>query len=389
MSRQGWRGVGWFTYPVLGVLAVVAAHALGATVPRTLTRDLAQSVAVLFPTLVPAHARYTVDPWPTLLWTSLLLTAFLALAAAGTAVLALVGARPWWKRFVWLWALAVVVGVGVVGLAELGEVWLSIDRFGGRGGSHIRLFTIPALREAVAWGLLWGWLPALATSLLGPTAVRGGGGRAALDGVQGEATGRRRTARTVAVLVAVATLGALASGLWLVRVSYDAAESTATAVRQPEAQAPTGPIDPPADAVPAEPGVARCPADEVVVTWGGADAAMGYREASVTVQNLSSGACVVDRYPDLAFAGADGGELRPAVDHGGGSGGGMLTLEAGESARAVLSWRGDQAPAGSTTVATVLVAAWAGAPRTEFDAMLDVVDGGDLTVSAWSVIPAP
>ncbi|MFF2269060.1 DUF4232 domain-containing protein [Cellulosimicrobium cellulans] len=387
MSRQGWRAVGWFTYPVLGVLAVVAAHAVHERGFGWLPRDVAAAARVLLPTLVPAHARYTVDPWPTLLWSSVLLTAAFALAAAGTAVLALVGAQPWWKRFVWLWALAVVVGVGVAGLAELGEVWLSIDRFGGRGGSHIRLFTIPALREAVVWGVLWGWGPALVTALVGPTAVRRPGGGGARGGVTPAVVHRGRVL-VAAAIVATLVVGAAASGAWLVRVSYDAAESTATAVRQPDA-GPTGPTDPPAPVAPSEEDVVRCSADEVVVTWGGHDAAVGYRQATVTVENRSSGSCVVDRYPDLAFADADGDELRPAVDHGGGSGTGTLELGPGESARSTLSWRGDQAPAGSVTVAQVLIAPWAGAPRTVADEALDVVDGGDLTVSAWSTVAAP
>jgi hypothetical protein len=371
------RSLGWIVFPLVGTLCAAAAAVLRRTVRAPATADTWNRIEGWLPTLLPARAGYAVDPWPALIWTSLLLTLALALAVASTVVLAGVRERPWWWRALALWVAAVVVAVGVVGLAQAGEWWLDVELFGGRGGSHVRTFTLPALAEAARWGLLWGWLPALATALVG--------------------TPRPATRRRAVVAALILLVAAGGSGAWLARVTHDAAVSTMTEVAQPEPEAPepVGPTDPPpAVALTPDPGSPdRCPAQAVEVRIAWLDAATGSRIAVLEARNVSERSCVLDGYPDLAFADDAGDAVRPDVHPGSEGTFGALDADAppqpvelapGDVATASLTWSGSQAPAGSRTVGTVLMAPWAGAPRTSQDEFLDVVDGGPVGLSPWT-----
>jgi hypothetical protein len=370
------RRVGWFLFPLVGVVCAVLADVLHrATRSRALV-DTWYAAEPWLPTLLPAHAGYAVDPWPALIWTSLLLTLGLALAVASTVVLGVVRERPWWWRALLLWAAAVVVAVGTVGLAQAGEWWQTVELFGGRGGSHVRMFTLPALAEAARWGMLWGWVPALV---------------AALARTPRPVVRRRVVVPALLLLVATAV-----SGAWLATVTHDAAVSTMTEVAQPEPEpTPTGPTDPPpAVAATPEPSTdGRCTADAVQMT-AVADAAMGSRALVLAARNVSDAECVLDGYPDVAFADEVGDAVRPDLRPGGeGSLGGLsdvpaepVLLAPGEAAAAYLTWSGSQAPAGSRTASTVLVAPWAGAPRTAYEQYLDVVDDGAVGLGPW--VPA-
>jgi hypothetical protein len=62
-----------------------------------------------------------------------------------------------------------------------------------------------------------------------------------------------------------------------------------------------------------------------------------------------------------------------------------ITLAPGAAAQASLGWNA-MAPAGSTTVGTILVAPYAGAVRQKSSAVLDIVNGGAVAVTAWEVV---
>jgi hypothetical protein len=61
-----------------------------------------------------------------------------------------------------------------------------------------------------------------------------------------------------------------------------------------------------------------------------------------------------------------------------------ITLAPGAPALASLGWNA-MAPAGSTTVGTILVAPYAGAVRQKSSAVLDIVNGGAVAATAWKV----
>ncbi|MGC4154839.1 MAG: DUF4232 domain-containing protein [Propionicimonas sp.] len=362
-----WRWVGWTTLPVLGLLAVVGAHRLRLWVVSGMTGPQWRGLDWWFPDVVPAVMSYAVDPWPQQLTRSGALVLALLLTLAAFLALSAVPPQRRLLRFVLLWAgvaLAVVVTVGAV---EVGQILLEIERFGGRGGHHLRNQTVPLLREALHWALLWGWAPALLTTLISPP----------------------RPARSRWVILGVTAVllsGAVASGVWLARTAHDTALSTATEVRQPEPQPPS---DPPApvnpDADPAFDG--RCPAESLALDFGITDGALGVRFAQVTAVNTSTNACSLRGRPDLALAAADGNVVRPSLVPGqvmteGGATEALVVLEPGHSARAELRWRAGGG-AEDRTATDVWVAPWAGAKRQVVAHPIDVVDGTEITISAW------
>lgn len=367
--------IGWVAFPVLGVLAAVTADVLHRALRRNASIEFWRAGEAWLPTLVPAYASYTVDPWPALIWRTLLFALGLALAAFSMILLAGRKRRGWWFRALVLWISVVVVAVGVVGVAQIGEWLLEVQSFGGLGGSHIRTFTLPALQEAARWGLLWGWIPALATTLCG---------------VPGPNRPSRRRALVVATVLVIAA--ALACAI-LAATTRGAALSARTEVatqdppKQTEPAAPTDP--PPAVAETIDPDFpGRCAADDVSVEIGGFDAATGSRYLTFEARNMSAEACDLRGAPDLAFASDVGNAIRPVIGPrnfttaGEPIGEDVVTLAPGGTARADLVWR---APTGRPIDLTVLLAPWAGAVRTSTSEVLDVVDGGEMALTPWYV----
>ena len=163
------------------------------------------------PTLTPARANYAVAPCPALLRAGTVLTAALVAAAVCLWCSRL---RNRWATFVMVWVGLFATAVITVGAAQSGDILLGIQQFGGRGGSHIRTFTIPALWEAARWAALWGWLPALAFALVGGGAT------------EGPVAGGRRIFWLGLLAFAIAAL----AGVLLAWIAHDAAISTQTVV---------------------------------------------------------------------------------------------------------------------------------------------------------------
>lgn len=358
---RAWRGVG--VVAVASGLAVILAELLRSLVrwvtPIAVTRALESST----PTLVPAHAGYTVAPHPVAIVGWLLLAMVL-----GAVLVALVACsvtrRPGRARLLLLWLGLVLVALVAVGSAQAGEVLLTIERFGGRGGSHVRLFTLPALADAVRWGLLWGGVVVLAAGRLLPDRPP-------------------RRAWRVAVPLVVVWVGVLVLLGSATRAASISAQTEVVTRPTPAVAVTDAPAEMAGEAEPSFYG--RCEPGMLTMELGGFDAASGRRYLSVTATN-DGFACTVAGWPDLAFADADGNAVRPDRVDGvsfGGFGGTPepVLLESGESVRAELTWRG--AGAGARTVAEVLLAPWAGAQRTHLPIDLDLEDGAELRVSAW------
>ncbi|MGI6879839.1 DUF4232 domain-containing protein [Microbacterium sp. gxy059] len=373
-GSDGWLGLAAFS--LLGVLAVVGADLVRRTVAWSASGPARSAFDAWTPTIVPAHAGYTVDPWPDRIWVTLLLALGLLLAAGW---MLLPGRRrpvPRWLRALALWLCVVAAAVVVTGVAQLGEWILDIETFGGRGGSRIRGFTLPALGEAARWGLLWGWIPALASALIGATGPRIANRRGAL-----------------VLLIALLT-AAVAAGAGLATSTYGAALSARTEVASredpasPDGQDPLAPADPPPSVAPvADPDFpTRCAADDVEVTIAGVDAATGSRLLALEARNTSSAACDLRGWPDLAFASADGEEIRPAIARTTRTPSGQdvddepVTIAPDGVARADLTWR---APTGRPEDLAVLMAPWAGADRIAETETLDIVDDGEMDLTPW------
>ncbi|WP_228067166.1 DUF4232 domain-containing protein [Microbacterium paludicola] len=371
-SGAGW--IGWTMFAATGVLAAIAADLLHRTLASRSPIEVWRVIEVWLPTIVPAHAGYTVAPWPALICLTLLVTLGFALAAVSISVLR--GSRGMgrrWVRVILLWVGVVVVAVGVVGIAQFGEWLLWTERAGGLGGSFLRTFTLPALMEAARWGLIWGWIPALVAVLNGP-----------------QRPGRRRRG----ILILALMVAAAVAGACLAAATRGAALSATTEVAQPEPSEQPAPVatDPPSDvaATPAPDFPGRCSAEDVVVTIAGSDAASGTRYLAFEARNVSAEACDLSGLPDLAFASPEGNAIRPMIaprdstSTGGPIGAGAVTLDPGGAARADLVWR---APTGRPSELTVLMAPWAGAQRTPATETLDIVDGAEMTLTPWYIAP--
>ncbi len=362
-----WRLIGWVTLPALGLLAVVGAHRLHLAVVTGMTGPEWNQVSWWFPDVVPAMIGYAVDPWPRQLASAGALVLAVLLTLAGFLALAAAPPQRRLLRFVLLWAGVALAVVVTVAASEIGQILLEIERFGGRGGGQIRNWTIPLLREALHWALLWGWIPALVTALLSPP----------------------RPARSRWVILGVTVVlasGAVASGIWLARTSHDTALSTATQVQQSE---PVPPSDPPEPVNPvAETAFeGRCPAESLTLGFGGVDGALGRRYAQFSATNVSTTACTLKGWPDVALASDDGNAVRPRLISGqviteGGDAATPVVLQPGQSAHAEFKWRAGAVEA-DRTAAEIWLAPWAGAPRQILANDLDVMDGTEITISAW------
>ncbi|PWD51540.1 hypothetical protein C8046_13620 [Serinibacter arcticus] len=386
-----WRRLAWLTLPVLTAAAVLLADALRTWAAGSLVAASWHSLDPWLPTVLPARVGWAVAPWPALLTTATLATVVLVTAALALVVLRAVAERRRVLRFLLLWLAAVVGGVVAVGATQLGDVLHVIDLFGGRGGSWIRTFTLPALVAAVRWGLVWGLVPALLTTLLVPARVP--------PDVLGP------WSRRAPVLL---LLAAVVAGLWLTSTARSASVSTMTEVATPEPTADPGPSDPPPTVAPGDGSAAanalpgRCDEADLVTTAAHTDAATGRRFGVATTTNTGDATCLVVGLPDLAFADEDGDAVVPVVEPWGGfSDGGVpgdgvleqvdlgvpVTLEPGASATAELTWRGSGA--GAITVEKVLVAPWPGAQRTVVDEWMDLETGAILGVAPWRAAPDP
>jgi len=370
------RRFGWVVFPVLGVLAALAAGVLHDVVPRSMSVEAWHASEGWLPTIVPAHAGYTVAPWPSLIWLSLLLALGLALAVFSTIVLASMWRGAWWLRAIALWGSVLIAAVGVVGVAQIGEWLLQVETFGGLGGSYIRTFTLPALQEAAHWGLLWGWIPALITALCGVTKPAGT---------------KRRRAILVAIVLAVAAAAACACLAAATRGAALSARTEVASQDPPEAAEPAAPTDPPPaiaeTAAPDFPG--RCADGDVAVSIAGFDAATGSRYLTFEARNTSAEACDLQGKPDLAFASEEGNTIRPELTlrdrttAGDPVGSAPVSLAPGATARADLVWR---APTGRPVEITVLLAPWPGTERIATPEVLDVVDGGEMALTPWYAV---
>lgn len=244
--------------PMLGILIVNAANAVRSWAQLNVNRPSFNSLEPWLPVLHFGSSAGMETLWLGLMAIfSTVVTLTMVLALLSTAITFGVPALPRWRRFLLLWVAVVIAGVVTVGAAQLGEVLLTIELFGGRGGSWVRMFTVPALLEALRWGVLWGWIPALATALIAtpqPARRRSDGSR------------RRRGFVAVGAL----TVAALLSGLWLVDSSRETMRRSmdASAAPAPTPTSPAAPTDPPAltAAEPAPDAAGRCPGSALSTT---------------------------------------------------------------------------------------------------------------------------
>jgi hypothetical protein len=128
-----------------------------------------------------------------------------------------------------------------------------------------------------------------------------------------------------------------------------------------------------------------CAAGELSIEIEGTDAATGHREAVLRAVNVGSAPCVLDGYPDIAIADADGGEVPLEIVQGSSFMAtdpmpSAITIPVGGGAASVLGW---DTTDGRTAISAVHVAAYPGVPRVALAASWDMTGSTRIAVTAW------
>ena len=341
----------------------------------------AQFTRMLFPETIAMRTWQSAQPWPILLtlFSVLALMAFtlLLLRGAGMRAGKQAGDQP--IGFLAVWMSIVLAGFATATFASLGYVIASWP--------PARLAWLldgvqPALLAAGYWGIIWGWLPALAGTLAMKSAKPLPGPKASL---------RQPDAMPllVAGLLAVILVVTVPSAYNYTKES----QSPQAAPPPPAAPSPT-PYGWPDRSDAFQPaGENWCSGEGVSISWHEPEGATGHRGMAFDLTNAGAGPCVLESYPDIAFNNADGWAIEVLVVHGGSfmtddPGVSAITLLPGQGARAFLGWNA-MAAAGDVRTGTMLVAPYAGTLRHSSPVDLDIIDGGAVSVTAWELIPEP
>ncbi len=249
---------------------------------------------------------------------------------------------------------------GVLVLTVPAAVLCSVVWVVGRGAQGVG--RAPAVVESAPdtayWGFAWGWIPAWAFS------------RRA-----GEESARRWSPRllgvTVASVVALVVVGSL-------RRSGGRGRS-GTGAGPGGLDSPT-----PADA---------CTPDRATLLLGTADGATGHRAQSIRLMNISEEPCVVEGYPDIAFADQNGHALDVAVRPGSSflatdPGSAPVTVLPQGEATAVIGWDAN-ATDGAIVARALHASLLPGYDRGSWPVELDIVSGSEVAITVWHLGAAP
>jgi hypothetical protein len=303
-------------------------------------------------------------PWIFLAPTLSMLVLPLAYVLVGRVSFGVAARGP---RFIVLWSAAVVAGT----VASIPwAIGITIATFPPARPAFLFNAVDDLVLKSAYWGLVWGWLPALAAL------------RRAKD-----ATRARRT--TIALIAALVVALPVASAPFALAVPADSDEKVAV---------PEPPVTPPASVSPSgglpDGGAVEpdwCTPEQSLLLLGEPDAATGHRVLGIRLMNFSEAPCVLDGYPDLAFANAAGSELDVTVTHGGSfltadPGAQRLEVPAGQYASFAIGWDASTG-AEDDRVASLFGAAYPGYPRGSWPVDLDIFEGGEVAVTAWELDP--
>ena len=272
-------------------------------------------------------------------------------------------------RVIIAWFVGAVAGVVTAAVWDLAAVLAEAEQE-PLGLQWVFREHLPELLASAIVGLVWGWLPALVLANFG------------------NPVGRRVAAwmSVTAVVMAVAASVVIVSGL-PASTRQDRAAQGLSPVYHPVTPSPTPRPQAPSRVAPTPvaPAAGWCTDADISISASGTQGALGHRAITLVLVNQSGTSCVVDGYPDIAFASSNGGELNVPVVHGSSylaqdPGPHTVTLGPGTTAKATLSWgAGTQ----GDTANSILVAPYAGAIRSALDTQTDITDGSSVSVTAW------
>jgi Protein of unknown function (DUF4232) len=252
----------------------------------------------------------------------------------------------------------------------------------------------PQLLASGSFGLVWGWAPALLTVLVG---TRMTATASAPRVSYGPPIVQRSSGipLTMAVVLAVAVV-TIAAGIGISTAQPAAARASRIAAGgAPKGlpatmPAPTSTLAPPPPLVapdPVQPAGNWCQPEDTSLTVSATDGALGHRDLTLVIGNRSTQSCVVDGYPDVAFASSGGPAVSVSVEHGSSylatdPEATAIMLSPGASAESHLAW--DATGKTTNTAAVLWAATYPGAQRAQLPINTDIADGSTVSVTAWA-----
>lgn len=347
---------------------------------------------LLVPETVAATAWRSVLPWPVLIpaLSTLTLTGLtmllLRLALPNVAVAAApaparAGKTASTPAFMTVWLCVVLASFATSVLWSAGGI---LAEWPPMRAAMLFSSVETALLSAGYWGIVWGWVPAVAWTLMARR--RAGAIRTERAGHAG-----RRSAATVLAGATAACAVLLVAAAPLSGAATRAA-STAQARPAPSPSPSTPPVvygSPLVGPAQQAPETDWCRGEQVAISLGQPDAAASHRGMRIQLTNTGGTPCALNFYPDVAFDDTAGWAMEVMLVRGGSfatkdPGVHPVTVLPGSSAEAFLGWNA-QAGAGDTRVGTVLVAPFTGAARSRSTISLDIGNGGVAAVTAWSL----
>lgn len=306
-----------------------------------------------------------------------------ALAVGGAFAALALGLRAGRGRagFAAAWLAAVLAACIVVVVPALVAMGTAIADPGAQASPPVETFG-----AAAYWGVIWGWIPAVALLLLAPRLAE----RAQLTAPAPQTAPARTRAGVIAVAVAAAVALTGVVALTIVAPAATEAQRAAAQAAIPEETMPPAPVGIPIpDIAPGDWQIdpAWCTENQLAFTASQPDAALGKRFMRITATNSSTATCVLEGYADLAFSDPVTNGFETRVLHGAAvidqpdAGPVPIELSPGAAAVADLTWRApahsDRDPAG-----WMHIAAYPGAVRQFVEVDTDIT-GGELELSAW------
>ena len=379
MSSWGRVRLGWGPSLVVALLWLGSSGAFAFLAGQE--RIPRQILAHVLPESMPSSLVYLTFPWVVLV--PLLSTAtvfFVHLLFAGLVDTDASGPRS--TRFLALWFVAVVTGVLATAPFALSAI---ITAFPPSRAAFILDPAGGLILQSGYWGLLLGWIPALlAVRPAAPEAVA--------------VASRRRLPVLAGVVVLALFLSTLTLGAGARAARVASAEASAVAegetlgaVPDPDVESTPPPTIAP-DADPDDIDPSWCTPEQATPLLGDPDAATGHRVLTIEVMNFSDTPCVLNGYPDLAFADADGSAIDVTVTHGGSfmaedPGAMPITVPAQGYGVTRIGWNA-MATDGELATYTLYSALYPGLERGSWPITLDIVAGGEVFVTAWAVSDA-
>jgi Protein of unknown function (DUF4232) len=338
------------------------------------------SPGLLERTLLGALAPDTMSVGAEARWPAGALTALAWAVGVGAAYLLVTTLlRPLNGRagFAAAWFATIVAGALVTGIVAVATTLAAVADPLARAQVSSAFIAV-----AAHWGLVWGWVAALATVVTRGTDVPA----PAAPAVAPRAPARRRIVSAAialaAALVAIVAVEPIAEAAWHsdLQAQEPAPEPVPTATPVPEIAPGEWQVDP-----------LWCTDNQLEFAASEPDAAAGSRGMRVVATNVSGATCVLEGYPDVAFSDPVTSALDVRIEHGSAMGGDdagpvRLELAGGDSATATIAWRA-MAASDLEPAAWLHLAPYHGGIRQMLQVETDIT-GGEVVVGAWAAAPA-